>query len=242
MIDYILVLSAGRGERLGNLTVTTPKPLLEINSSGDTILLRLLDQISRNFPTIPTYVNISYLADSFLKKFICMDPKIRPKVIFEQTRVGPMCTVVEFAKTHVGNILIFNGDLVLEDTSFDEMCLEISPSTSQVIVCHSRNKINARSEVFAEAGWALSIKENDLEVAKTDGGSLQENVLVSSGIYKINGNLIKEFRCELGMALSPLLLNYVFQCEPTKIYFWKGWRYSVDSIDVLKTVRSQLNI
>ena len=110
MIDSILILAAGKGERLGELTKNTPKPLLRIDKSNTTILDRLIYQCMREFPCIPVHINISYLADSFLRHFSSRSLDVTPKFLFEKRVLGPAKTLQEFQKLGFHKTLVIHGD------------------------------------------------------------------------------------------------------------------------------------
>lgn len=62
----VMILAAGRGERLRPLTATTPKPLLEI--AGETLLGRHLARLARaGFRE--AVINVSHLADQIVARF-----------------------------------------------------------------------------------------------------------------------------------------------------------------------------
>lgn len=62
----VMILAAGRGERLRPLTATTPKPLLEV--AGETLLGRHLARLGRaGFRE--AVINVSYLAEPIMARF-----------------------------------------------------------------------------------------------------------------------------------------------------------------------------
>lgn len=62
----VMILAAGRGERLRPLTATTPKPLLEV--AGETLLGRHLARLARaGFRE--AVINVSYLAEPIMARF-----------------------------------------------------------------------------------------------------------------------------------------------------------------------------
>lgn len=240
MITKILILAAGRGERLGKLTENTPKPLLEIDMAKSSIIKRLHSQINNNFPTTPTYVNISYLAWNFLDHFSHMEFKDRPIFLFEPAKLGPACTVSNFIKDSNGDILILNGDLVLEDEEFSNLAKFLKSKQEQVIVCHKRKRKSARSEVILNDSFVKNIQENPhLDIGIETNPEIE--VLVSSGIYKLNKESLLGYDCAEDEGLSPNLLNHSFKNEKTCIYNWNAWRFSVDSIATLEGARKKLN-
>jgi MurNAc alpha-1-phosphate uridylyltransferase len=62
----VMILAAGRGERLRPLTQSTPKPLVEV--AGQTLLGRHLERLARAGFT-RAVINVSYLAEKIVARF-----------------------------------------------------------------------------------------------------------------------------------------------------------------------------
>ena len=238
MIDSILILSAGKGERLGKLTESIPKPLLEIESFGSTIIDRLLRQCRENFQEVPIYVNISYLAQNFLEHFSQKPIQDRPRIIFEQEPLGPSKSLIEFQKFGYQSTLIIHGDLVLSDLEFFNFASKTRSSTTQITVCHKRSRMHARSCVHSVNGRIFLIEEYDQVQPE---GTTDEKVSVCSGLYLIQAKSLINYIPELHESLSPGLLNYSINKEETIQYDWEGWRYSIDSPETYLQCRKFLN-
>ncbi len=226
MIDSIFILSAGKGARLGKLTESTPKPLLEIESFGTTIIDRLLRQCRESFQDIPVYVNISYLAYNFLEHFSQKPFRDRPRIIFEQEPLGPSKSLIEFQKFGHESTLVIHGDLVLSDLEFVNFASKIRSSTTQITVCHKRSTLRARSCVHSVNGRIFLIEEFDQNQTQ---GTTEEIVSVCSGLYLFQAKSLTNYNPEFHESLSPRLLNYSINKEETIQYDWEDWRYSIDS-------------
>jgi NDP-sugar pyrophosphorylase family protein len=229
MIDSVLILSAGRGSRLGEYTESTPKPLLEIISPGITVIDRLLGQCKEAFGNVPVYVNISYLAANFLKHFSIESVQNRPNFIFEQNPLGPSKSLVEFQALGFLSTLVIHGDLVLSDLEFTKFTNLVKISNSQLLVCHKRPVLSARSRVETINGRVTSIRECN---GTSQSISSEKEISVCSGIYLIHTDSIKGFNPEMGASLSPELLNYSINKHETLKYDWEDWRFSIDSPEV----------
>ena len=238
MIDSILILAAGKGERLGELTKSTPKPLLSIDKSNTTILDRLIHQCMREFPYIPVHINISYLADSFLRHFSSKNVDATPKFLYEKRVLGPAKTLQEFQKLGFYNTLVIHGDLVLADVEFTNFALRIKSSNHQFIVSHLRPLSRARSRVNSELSRVISIEEYD----SYDPNNFSDQIVsVCSGIYTIYSKSISGYQPQIDEPLAPNLLNYSVQNQETFEFRWQGWRFAVDSPEIYSRVKDQIS-
>lgn len=237
MIDSILILAAGKGERLGELTKITPKPLLQIGGNNTTILDRLIHQCAREFPQVPVHVNISYLADSFLRHFSSKSADGTPKFLFEKRVLGPARTLQEFQKLGFHKTLVIHGDLVLADLEFTNLSLRVKNSNYQIIASHLRPFLKARSRVNSENARVVSIEE--FEVDKCENFS-EQVVSVCSGIYTIFAKSIDGYQSGTHEPLAPNLLNYSIQNQETYEFLWNDWRFAVDSPDIYSKAKEKI--
>ncbi len=238
MIDSILILAAGKGERLGELTKNTPKPLLKIDKNNTTILDRLIHQCMREFPYIPVHINISYLADSFLHHFSSKNANAIPKFLYENRILGPAKTLQEFQKLGFHKTLVIHGDLVLADVEFTNLALRIKSSNHQLIVSHLRPLSRARSRVNSEFTRVISIEEYVSDNAKNFSDQV---VSVCSGIYSIFAKSIHGYEPETNESLAPNLLNYSIQNQETHEFLWHDWRFAVDSPETYSRAKDKIS-
>lgn len=226
MIDSILILAAGKGQRLGELTKNTPKPLLKIDDSNTTILDRLIQQCAVEFPHIPAHVNISYLAESFLNHFSLLSVNARPRFLFEKSVLGPARTLTAFQKLGFQKTLVIHGDLVLADLEFRNLALRLKNSNHQIIATHLRPLSKARSRVNSELNRVISVEEYDSVDPKNH---LDQAVSVCSGLYSIFAKSIQGYNPNANESLAPNLLNYSVQNQETHEFLWCDWRFAVDT-------------
>ena len=237
MIDSILILAAGKGERLGELTKNTPKPLLKINESNVTILDRLIHQCAVEFPHIPVHVNISYLAESFLNHFSSLSVVARPKFLFEKSVLGPARTLMAFQKLGFQKTLVIHGDLVLADLEFRNLALRVKNTNHQIIATHLRPLSRARSRVNSELTRVISIEEYDSAAPKNH---LDQAVSVCSGLYSIFAKSIHGYKPNANESLAPNLLNYSVQNQETHEFLWCDWRFAIDSPETYSKAKDKI--
>ena len=96
-IDSILILAAGRGERLKPYTNNLPKSLLPLQDTN--ILRNLIMQLNKYFTGIRIYINTSYLAEKIVNEVTTFPISMRPLIIWEQIPLGPAFTVSNHCNT-----------------------------------------------------------------------------------------------------------------------------------------------
>ncbi len=110
-----LLLAGGRGSRLGEVTRTTPKPLLTVGDKP--LLAHLLDNLQTNgFSTV--YIAVHHLAEQIVD-FVDAHcpPGLRAHYIDEAIPLGTAGALAELPIELSAPLLVVNGDLVTR-TSF----------------------------------------------------------------------------------------------------------------------------
>ena len=118
----VLVLCAGEGKRLRPLTDNIPKPLLPI-SETDSILSRLLSQLTDSELVENIYVNVSFLPGFFLNYIVNLDRHMRPNILLEESLLGSALTLKQLLPRLSQPILVIHGDLILEGSQLSKMLL-----------------------------------------------------------------------------------------------------------------------
>ncbi|MCR8612907.1 MAG: NTP transferase domain-containing protein [Mycoplasma sp.] len=111
-VDNAIILAAGRGSRLKELTDNTPKPLLAPRGKIfiEDIIEKLIEKKIKN-----VIVVVGYLAE----KFDYLKLKYGVKIIHnENWNKGNNITSILAAKDHLKNSLIINGDIILKENIF----------------------------------------------------------------------------------------------------------------------------
>ena len=237
MIDSILILTAGKGERLGELTKITPKPLLKIDEDNTTILDRLIHQCAREFPQMPVHINVSYLADSFLHHFSSKSVDAIPRFLFEKRLLGPARTLLEFQKLGFHKTLVIHGDLVLADSEFTNLALRVNNSNHQIIASHLRPLLKARSRVNSIDTRVVSVEEFGIG---NRNNFTEQVVSVCSGIYTIFAKSTDGYQSKIDEPLAPNFLNYSIQNQMTYEFRWNGWRFAIDSPEIYLKAKEQI--
>ena len=124
----VLILCAGLGTRLGNLTEKIPKCLVKLNSKS--ILERLLDQLSINgLQKNQIYFGAGYKSEELprgYKKFINFKFKITN--MMETTIIGIKGLLKDLQKKE--NLLIVYGDCIYSDSFIKEVIPKVDKITN----------------------------------------------------------------------------------------------------------------
>lgn len=115
-VDAVL-MAGGRGERLRPLTLSTPKPLLEVG--GKPIIDYNVESLLRH-GVENIFVTVNYLKEQIIEHFA--DPKWEGKVkcIEEPCRLGTMGSVALIDDFKSDHVIVMNSDL-LTNIDFDRL-------------------------------------------------------------------------------------------------------------------------
>ena len=108
-LSRALVMAGGFGRRLGDLTRTTPKPLIPV--AGRPVLERVLEQLE-NAGVSMIDISVHYLADQ-IKEFVANRPnKAVVRFIEETEPMGTAGALAQIAWDLDSPVLIVNGDVL----------------------------------------------------------------------------------------------------------------------------------
>ena len=194
-IDSILILAAGRGNRLRPFTDHLPKSLLPLGRTN--ILRNLIEQSENYFTGVKIYVNASYLAEKIIEEVNNFSINIRPYIIWEQYPLGPAFTVTNHCNETNGNVLVIHGDNFFSDVSYSEFANSINQKKQDVsiLLCHLRQRNAARSLVIENEGIIQSISEILVSDSSENINQSRNSELVwsSSGVLVIKKGVALKF-------------------------------------------------
>lgn len=135
-VNTALLLAGGKGTRLGNLTIKTPKPLLNIN--GESILKKILIKLEKEgFQNI--YISVYYLSskfESFIEKF---STNMNLNLIKEPFPLGTAGSLGLLPKELDDNILVMNSD-VLTNVNFQNLISLHKKNNNDITIAAALNK------------------------------------------------------------------------------------------------------
>lgn len=112
-----ILMAGGKGERLRPLTLTTPKPLLEI---GDKAIIDYNIEALASVGIDDITVTTRYLAEQIHQHFATPVAGVKVKCVEETMPLGTIGAAALVSRTDEGNTLVMNSDL-LTTISFEEM-------------------------------------------------------------------------------------------------------------------------
>ncbi len=126
-LDAVL-MAGGRGERLRPLTLSTPKPLLNIG--GKPIIDYNIDLL-HSYGIDNIFVTVNYLKEQLIEHFSCRTSGETPRVecVTEPTRLGTMGSLSLIDNFNHDDIIVMNSDL-LTTIDFEKMFLYHKESNS----------------------------------------------------------------------------------------------------------------
>lgn len=118
-LDAVL-MAGGKGERLRPLTLTTPKPLLEVG--GKAVIDYNIEELNRN-GIENIFVTVNYLKEQIIDHF--KEPRFEGKVkcVEEPCRLGTMGSLAYVDGLKEDNLIVMNSDL-LTSIDFEKMYLQ----------------------------------------------------------------------------------------------------------------------
>ncbi|ADU31855.1 sugar phosphate nucleotidyltransferase [Evansella cellulosilytica] len=190
----LIILAAGRGKRLGNITRDIPKPLLKINNNTTTILENNIKG-ARNFDFIQTISVITgYHADSIdsrIEKYNGVKTLYNPKF----SDVGPLLSIwTANSLISCDDSIIINGDTVYNKNIFSEIKSKCEKEGIYLLSSTKRSYASDDVKVNIENGLVI-------QVSKTLDESLCD--AASAGVLIIKGkNNRRDFVDELGQIIK----------------------------------------
>lgn len=143
-----ILMAGGKGERLRPLTLTTPKPLLEID--GMPIIDYNIRNLARAGITDVT-VTTRYLADQIINHFSTPVYGIDVKCVVEDAPLGTIGAASLITRSPQGDTLVMNSDL-LTTLSLEEMFLLHKTQQADVTVAAIPYSVSVPYAILATQG------------------------------------------------------------------------------------------
>jgi len=175
-----LLLSAGFGTRLGELTKDTPKPLLPLGNEP-LIALNLRYLAANGFNDVA--INTHYHADK-IKEFVGDGSRfgVRAHLVYEPEPLGTAGAVANLNHYFVSEnfFLVMYGDLLIDQNLGDFISQHKKSAADGTILVHRR--ANSNSIVRVAEDWQIT----DLIERPEDRAMLCEENFVNSGMYLLS--------------------------------------------------------
>jgi len=193
-----LILAAGEGKRLGELTINTPKPMILVNKKP--ILEHNIDKC-RNFGINEIYINLHHLPEVIINHFGNGEKfGVNIKYILEPRLLGTAGTVRYFIENirPQEKFIVIYGDNLTEFPLIDIM----GDSIIDVAFHYRENVSSSGVAQIDETGRITSFIEKPTFKTKSHW--------VNSGVYYVNSEIrkyIKRGFCDFSKDVFPNLLK-----------------------------------
>lgn len=199
-MNTAVVLVGGKGTRLGELTRTTPKPMMPV-LPGKPFLDYLLETIARH--DIRDIVLVAgYLGDQIVKHYVGRRfGNARVRVVVEPEAAGTGGALIHVQHTLPDTFFVFNGDSL-----FDFNILSLVPllkkDTVAALALRLVDNVGRYGHVICENERITEFREKD--------SSSDLRGLISGGVYYMRReilSLIKRLPCSIETEIFPLLAS-----------------------------------
>lgn len=234
-----VIFAAGKGTRMKHLTTHVAKPSLSVGS--ETLISRLIRQVSSTSRVSEIFVNCSYKSESIINAVCESAHSQSVKVLWEYEPQGTSRSLLTIAPLISGAILAVHGDLFLGDGWLDNIYSNIGTAADySYVAIHRRQRRLARSEVILDGNLVCSISSANLRESK----SLEEEVWSNSGIYLIQSEHLDGIDFG-GVGQSEVVegvLQPLIESRRLKALPFAGYRFSIESPEDLFNLRTSIVI
>ena len=175
-----VLMAGGRGERLRPMTLSTPKPLLEIE--GKAIIdynVEALAACGINDIVVTT----RYLAEQIHQHFVEPVGGVKVRCVTEEKPLGTIGAVAGlWPESHVGNTLVMNSDL-LTTISFEEMYLRHRSQEADVTIAVVPYQVSVPYAI-------LTLDESDPDAVTAIDEKPSYSYYANAGIYIFSNDLL----------------------------------------------------
>lgn len=189
-----VIMAGGLGTRLGQLTRTTPKPLLPIGEQP--ILSIIVDQLRRN-GIWKIFISINYKAE-MIREFFERNPREGSEIRFleEKTFLGTAGALSLLPREQTEPVLVMNGD-ILTTVNFSNLLDYHSSHSAAMTVCTREYSFEIPYGVVIRDGAVLQgIEEKPLQ-----------QLLINTGIYVVSPETIDRVQPETSLDMPTLINN-----------------------------------
>lgn len=208
-IDTLLPMSAilmagGKGERLRPLTLTTPKPLLEID--GRPIIDYNVERMARAGIT-DIWVTVRYLADQIKDFFAVPHHGITVRCVEETTPLGTIGSASLIPLPTEGDTLVMNSDL-LTTVNLEEMYLRHIDQQADITIAAIPYTVSVPYAILSTDGaWVTALEEKPTY-----------SHMANAGIYIFSNRLLANLKSNERTDATDLIENAMGQGMKVSYY------------------------
>lgn len=186
-----ILMAGGKGERLRPLTLTTPKPLLEVG--GIPIIDHNIHALARA-GVKNIYVTVNYLADQIEAHFANPVAGVKVHCVRESKPLGTIGSAKLAPVPEHGVTTIMNSDL-LTDVSLEDMYLTHISEQAAITIAAIPYNVSVPYAILTTQGHTVTALEEKPSYA----------FYANAGIYMINNELIHDIPADTRMDATDLI-------------------------------------
>lgn len=177
-----ILMAGGKGERLRPLTLTTPKPLLEIGSMP--IIDHNVTALARS-GVKDIYVTVNYMAEKLEEHFARPVAGVEVRCVRESMPLGTIGSAALVALPEEGDTIVMNSDL-LTTISFEEMYMHHTESGADITIAAVPYNVSVPYAILTTDGDRVTSLEEKPSYA----------YYANAGIYVISNRLLRSLAAD----------------------------------------------
>jgi len=228
MPNTVVIMAGGLGKRLGELTKTIPKPMLEVGNKPllETILISFIDHGFHKF-----YISVNY------KKEIIMDYfgdgskwDVDIEYLIESKRLGTAGALSLIKENSIYPILITNGD-VLTSLDYEKLLKHHIKQKAKITMCVREYEHIVPYGVIEVKGYEItSLLEKPKMVFN-----------INTGVYVIDPNIIKSIPKDTFYDMTTLFDDLANNKQKRCAYLLKDYWIDVGQMSELSQANLDVN-
>ena len=179
----VLVLAAGKSQRIQQVANGLPKPLIVVDGSTvlEKNLVHLINQGIKNF-----WINLHFGADLIKAAVENMGLNVTINYSHEETLLGTAGAVTCIRSKIAGTLLVVYGDSLI-NFELARLIAEHKNSSAKITIAVFDRKFSIHTGI---AGGGVKIDEELNITSFLEGGEHSEDLLINAGIYILNSEII----------------------------------------------------
>jgi len=227
-----MILSAGYGTRLGDVTKEIPKPMLDIQ--GHPLLEYIITNLRKNGFT-NLVINLHFLPDQITNYFHNgRDWNVTITYSLEEHLLGTAGGIKKMSPflSQEKEFLIHYGDIVTDQNFVEMLNFHREKKALLTMLIHKRKNSNSVVEIN-ENGCVVGFLERPTEAQR----AVHDSEWVNSGIYICNREFLDYIPSEKSVDIPKDILPKLIKTGVIFSYPLSSYRCAIDSVERLETVR-----
>jgi len=239
MIDEVIVLCGGYGERLGELTQNNPKPLVKAGKKH--IIEHSVRLIIKEFSPKKFLLAVGYKGEQ-IKQYLGNGSGAGTKIDYVEQNLPNQKKQAQLASSQITAVLnaskqiqkqwfwLYSGDYVFSK-NFLQQVKKTKPAPNEVGILFFKKRKEAKHTIRLDnKGYLVEI-----------GEKIKGNVKGSRVFYGFSKKALKQLRDQEYPSFNAFL-NDLTKIGKVRVELTEEWMYDIDTPDDLKTVTNWLQL